>query len=123
MPRESDADALDLIEGDGIAAPVIEPGGLGVRMCGHALRVLELGLSVLEIRRNPGAPEGVIADAGRVDPCLVRPALDHCPGPLPVEAGKAERLGLAVHRADEGTVGLLADACGLVLPRDQSVSV
>lgn len=48
----------------------------------------------------------------------MRPALDHRPGALPVEPGRAERFGLAVHRAEEGTVAVFADPGGLdVLPQ------
>ena len=58
------ADPFDLIEADFIVAPVVEPRGLGVRVRGHLLGMLELGLGVLQIGRDAGAPEGVIANGG-----------------------------------------------------------
>jgi len=76
---------------------------------GHLLGVLQLGVGVFEISGNAGAAEGVVANALRLDPGLLRPALDHRPGPLPIETPWTERLGLAVHGAEEGAVPVLAD--------------
>jgi hypothetical protein len=55
----------------------------------------------------------MVANALRLDPGLLRPALDHLPGPLPIEASPAEHLGLPVHRAEEGTVLVLPNASRL----------
>jgi len=35
----------------------------------HLLGALQLGLGVLQVGRDAGAPEGVIADAARLDSC------------------------------------------------------
>ena len=45
------------IEGNGLAAPIIEPGGLRVDVPGHLLRLLELRIGVLEIGGDAGAAE------------------------------------------------------------------
>ena len=88
----SDPDPLDLIEGDGLAAPVVEPGGLGVGVPGHLLRLLELRIGVLEIGGDAGAAEGVVAhhrlDAGgaRAPPHRrARVKREHLPDHQPVE--------------------------------------
>lgn len=63
----SGAAFLLVVPGNGIAAPVGEPCGLGVRVHGHLLGVLQLGLGVLEIGGGAGAPEGVVAEAVGLD--------------------------------------------------------
>jgi hypothetical protein len=87
----------------------IEPRGLRVRVRRHLLGVLQLRLGVFVVGGDAGAPEGVIADAVRLDPGLCGSALDHAPGAVPVKAARTKGPGLAVRGAEEGAVPVLAD--------------
>src|SRR5260370_22400439 len=83
--------SLDLTHAHVIVAPVINPGGLRVRMAGHPLRHFDTS-AIRQVVRNPSGAEGVAAyrgfDAGRRRQrggahALTDPALSGClPCPL-----------------------------------------
>jgi hypothetical protein len=72
LDQPSNEDALDFIEADLIIAPVIELGGAGRGVVGDHRRLLERA-TILQVGRDAGGPEGVIADPG-ADACRPRPA-------------------------------------------------
>ena len=83
--------------------------------------MLVLGFRVFEVRRTAGSPVEVIADSFRPAPGLGGPALDHGPGALPVEAGRAELSGPTTHSAEEGTILGFCDPGGLIVLPSQSL--
>jgi hypothetical protein len=67
----SNLNFLDFPDADIIVAPVVQPGGFGVRVPGHALRDLDAA-AIAEIVRNARGAERVAAD-GRLDPASAAP--------------------------------------------------
>ena len=77
-------DALNLVLGDPLLAPVVEFGRAHVGVASHVLRILERA-AVLEIRRDAGAAHRVAAHQVRGEACAAGPALDHRQGVVPVD--------------------------------------
>jgi len=106
----SDHDPFDLVEGNVVAAPVVEAGGAGRLVVGHLLGDFELA-AVLEIGGNAGGAEGVAADL-RLDPGRQRPPSNHPPH-IGLQHGPVGQLAAApLARAEERPLAVLADAGG-----------
>ncbi len=63
MADLSDPDPLHFAEADVVIAPIVEAGGFGVGMSGHALRDFDAA-AVGEVIGDPGSAEGMAADGG-----------------------------------------------------------
>ncbi len=82
----SNPDPLDLAEADVIVAPIVEAGGFGIGVAGHALGNLDPA-TVGQVIGDPGRAEGMASDGG-LDLCVAGSSADHVP-----DIGTGERTG------------------------------
>src|ERR1700736_6367002 len=108
MQDRSDRDSLDFIERDFIIAAVIELGCPRRFVVSDLLRYFQLA-AVLQIRRDPGRAESMIADA-----CLhagrFRTPADDAVGVLLEEGIGCKLASLAAGSAEEIAVDVIGDA-------------
>src|SRR3954453_13516294 len=106
--RTSQPDPLDLVEGDGLAAAVVELGGAGAGVGGHLLGVLEQA-AVLEVGGDAARPPGVAADPGG-DAGGSGTAAGHAVDVGPIHWSPGEPAGAAQGRAEQRALAVLGDA-------------
>src|SRR3954468_13054090 len=95
----SQHDPLDLVEGDGLAAAVVELGGPGGSVRSHLLGVLEQA-AVLEVGGDAARPPGVAADPGG-DAGGSGTAADHAVDVGPIHWSPGEPAGAAPGGAEQ----------------------
>jgi hypothetical protein len=105
-----DRDPLDFIERDFVSAAVIKLGCPWRFVVSDLLRDFEFA-AVLQIRRDAGRAEGMIADA-RFDAGRLRPPADDAVGVLLEEGIGCKLASLAAGGAEEIAVDVIGDAGG-----------
>jgi hypothetical protein len=107
----SHPDPLHLIEAHFLAPPIVELRRSRAGMVRHLRRLLQRA-AVLQIRRDPGCPEAVIAKLGR-DAGRRRASADHCIGVGLGQRRARQQPGAAADRAKQRPLGIFGDACAV----------
>ena len=101
--------SLDFVLRNGLVSPVVDSRGFRVGVCRHLLRFFELGVRVIQVRRDPGPPKRVIAD-GRIQAGGFSSPTNHVPRFRAIEASSAQIAGSAPNRLKQRSVRVLFEA-------------
>ena len=103
-------DSLHFVQRDLFLSSVVEQGGVWGGVVGDVLGGFQ-GAVVVEVSRDTGGPEGVVADAG-LDAGGLGPPLNHAVGVLLPQGLGGEQAGAAGGRPEKRPVEILGDAGG-----------